>query len=149
LGKGKFMRGRIYLLTAMAAVLVAASPADAKKKTPPPPVPVAAPQVPLPSSPNGANVRYFSERQNWAPVWFKPGAGDEAIGQLLTILRRAPVDGMANGPEVAARVQAAVAAAIAGDAMKHKEAELALSAAWVDYVQAIQRPNTNVIWGDP
>ena len=33
--------------------------------------------------------------------------------------------------------------------MKQKEAELALSAAWVDYVQALQRPNNNVIWGDP
>ena len=33
--------------------------------------------------------------------------------------------------------------------MKHKEAELALSAAWVDYVQTLQRPNNNVIWGDP
>jgi murein L,D-transpeptidase YcbB/YkuD len=132
----------------MAAVLVAASPAEAKKKSPPPPVPVAAPQVPLPSSPNGVNVRYFYERQKWTPVWFKPGAGDEAIAQLLSILRRAPIDGMANGPEVAARVEAAVAAARAGDQMKHNEAELALSAAWVDYVQNIQRPDNNVIWGD-
>jgi murein L,D-transpeptidase YcbB/YkuD len=38
---------------------------------------------------------------------------------------------------------------VAGDEMKHKEAELALSAAWVDYVQTLQRPNNNVIWGDP
>jgi murein L,D-transpeptidase YcbB/YkuD len=148
-GKGMMMRGRGYLLTAMAAMLVAAAPADAKKKSPPPPAPVAPPQVALPSSPNGMNVRYFYERQNYTPIWFKPGAGDEAIAQLLTILRRAPIDGMANGPEVAARAEAAVAAARAGDAMKHKEAELALSAAWVDYVQALQRPISNVIWGDP
>jgi len=49
----------------------------------------------------------------------------------------------------ACATEAAVAAARAGDAMKQKEAELALSAAWVDYVQTIQRPNSNVIWGDP
>jgi murein L,D-transpeptidase YcbB/YkuD len=148
-GKGTHMRGKIYLLTAMAAVLVAASPAEAKKKKALPPVPVAAPQVPLPSSPNGLNVRYFYERQNYAPIWFKAGAGDAAIGQLLTILRRAPIDGMANGPEVAARLEASVAAARTGDPMKVKEAELALSAAWVDYVQVVQKPTTNVIWGDP
>ena len=144
------MRGRGYLLTALAATLVAASPAEAKKKSPPPaPVPVAAPQVALPSSPNGLAVRYFYERRDYAPVWFRAGAGDEAIGQLLAVLRNAQIDGMANGPQVAASVEAAVAAARAGDAMKHKEAELALSAAWVDYVQTIQRPNNNVIWGDP
>ena len=130
--------------------LVAAAPADAKKKDQaPPPAPVAAPQVALPNSPNGATVRYFYERRDYAPIWFRAGAGDEAIGQLLTILRQAAVDGMANGPQVAAQVEAAVAAARAGDAMKHKEAELALSAAWADYVQVLERPTSNVIWGDP
>ena len=149
-GKGTVMRVREYLLTAVAATLVAAAPADAKKKSPPPaPVPVAAPQVALPSSPNGATVRYFYERRNYAPIWFRAEAGDQAIGQLLAILRQAPIDGMANGPQVAAQVEAAVAAARTGDPMKQKEAELALSAAWVDYVQTLQRPTSNVIWGDP
>jgi murein L,D-transpeptidase YcbB/YkuD len=148
--KGTVMQGRGYLLAAMAATLVAAAPADAKKKDQvPPPAPVAAPQVALPSSPNGATVRYFYERRDYAPIWFRAEAGDAAIGQLLTILRQAPIDGMANGPQVAAQVEAAVAAARAGDAMKHKEAELALSAAWVDYVQTLERPTSNVIWGDP
>ena len=149
MGEGKTMQGRAYLLTAIAATLVGAAPAEAKKKAPPPAPVVVAPQVTLPSSPNGLNVRYFYERRNYAPIWFRAGAGDEAIGQLLGVLRRAPIDGMANGPQVAASVEAAVAAARSGDAMKVKEAELALSAAWVDYVQALQRPNTNVIWGDP
>ena len=150
-GKGTVMRGRAFLLTALAATLVAAAPADAKKKKDqaPPPAPVAAPQVALPNSPNGATVRYFYERRNYAPIWFRAGAGDEAIGQLLAVLRQAPIDGMANGPQVAAQVEAAVAAARTGDAMKQKEAELVLSAAWADYVQVIQRPTSNVIWGDP
>src|SRR5687767_12350218 len=138
-GEGTFMRGRAYLLTAIAATLVAAAPADAKKKNPPPPAPVAAPQVALPSSPNGLNVRYFYERRNYAPIWFRAGAGDEAIGLLLNVLRRGQIDGMANGQQVAANVEAAVAAARAGDPLKHKEAELVLSAAWVDYVQTLQR----------
>ena len=33
--------------------------------------------------------------------------------------------------------------------MQMKAAELALSAAWADYVQAIKRPSSNVIYGDP
>ena len=148
-GEGTIMRGRAYLLTAMAAALVAAAPAEAKKKAPPPAVPVAAPQVPLPSSPNGAAVRYFYERQNYAPIWFGARAGEEAIAKLLSALRRAPIDGMANGPQVAAQVEAAVAKALTRDPMAVKAAELALSAAWVDYVQTLQRPTSNVIWGDP
>ena len=148
-GEGKIMRGRAYLLTAIAATVMAAAPAEAKKKAPPAAVPVAAPQVPLPSSPNGAAVRYFYERQNYAPVWFGAKAGEEAIAKLLSVLRVAPIDGMANGPQVAAQVEAAVAKALTRDPMAVKAAELALSAAWVDYVQVLQRPTSNVIWGDP
>jgi murein L,D-transpeptidase YcbB/YkuD len=134
---------------ALAATMVAATPADAKKKDLPPPAPVAPPQVALPDSPNGVAVRYFYERRNYAPIWFKQGGGDEAIAQLLSILNNASVDGMANGAQVAATVGARVMAARAGDDMAHKVAELALTAAWVDYVQTLQRPDTNVIWGDP
>ena len=148
LGKGNYMLGRGSLLMALAATMIAASPADAKKKDLPSPAPVAPPQVALPNSPNGQAVRYFYERRNYAPIWFKAG-GEEAITQLLSMLNNAPVDGMTNGPQVAATVGAMVMAARAGDEMKHKEAELALSAAWVDYVQTLQRPNNNVIWGDP
>jgi len=133
---------------AMAATLVAASPAEAKKKELPPPAPVAPPQVALPNSPNGQAVRYFYERRNYAPIWFKPG-GEEAIAQLLSILNNAPVDGMSNGKQVAATVGATAMAARTGDEMAHKVAELALTAAWVDYVQTVQRADNNVIWGDP
>ena len=142
------MRLRATLLTAVAATLIASAPAEARKK----PVPVAppAPQVALPSSPNGLTVRYYYERRQYPSIWFGARGGDEAIGQLLTILRRAPIDGMANGPQAAASVEAAVARAKASnDPMQVKAAELALSAAWADYVQAISRPSTNVLYGDP
>jgi murein L,D-transpeptidase YcbB/YkuD len=143
------MRVRAYLLTAVAATLMASAPADARKK----PQPVAAapaPQVALPASPNGVNVRYYYQRRQFPAIWFGARGGDEAIGQLLSILRRAPVEGMANGPQVAATVEAAVARAkTSNDPMQVKAAELALSAAWADYVQMLQRPTSNVIWGDP
>jgi murein L,D-transpeptidase YcbB/YkuD len=147
--QGMKMRLRAYLMTAVAATLIASAPADAKKK----PLPVAAapaPQVALPASPNGVNVRYYYERRQYPAIWFGARGGDEAIGQLLSVLRRAPIDGMANGPQVAASVEAAVASArTSNDPMQVKAAELALSAAWADYVQALQRPTSNVIWGDP
>lgn len=142
------MRLRASLLTAVAVTLIASAPAEARKK--PAPVAPPAPQVALPSSPNGLTVRYYYERRQYPAIWFGARGGDEAIGQLLSILRRAPIDGMADGPQVAASVEAAVARAKASnDPMQVKAAELALSAAWADYVQAIHRPSTNILYGDP
>ena len=143
------MRARAILLTAIAATLIASAPAEARKKRQPV-APPPAPQVALPASANGLNVRYYYERRQYPAIWFGAKGGDEAIGQLLTILRRAPIDGMSNGPQVAATVEAAVLRARTGnDPMQVKAAELALSAAWTDYIQAIKRPSTNVIYGDP
>lgn len=142
------MRARAYLLTAVAATLFASAPAGAKKK--PAPVAPPAPQVALPASANGVNVRYYYERRQYPAIWFGAKGGDAAIGQLLSILRRAPIDGMSDGPQVAATVEATVQRArTSNDPMQVKAAELALSAAWADYVQTIKRPSTNVIYGDP
>ena len=144
------MRTRAILLTAVAAVLVASAPAQGKKKRPVAPPPALAPQVALPASANGINVRYYYERRQYPAIWFGAKGGDAAIGQLLSILRRAPIDGMSDGPQVAATVEAAVQRARASnDPMQVKAAELALSAAWVDYVATIKRPSSNVIYGDP
>ena len=143
------MRVRATLLTAIAATLIASAPANAKKRQQPV-APPPAPQVALPASANGVNVRYYYERRQYPAIWLGARGGDAAIGQLLTILRRAPIDGMANGPAAAASAEAAVQRARAGnDPMLVKAAELALSAAWADYVQAIKRPSNNVIYGDP
>jgi murein L,D-transpeptidase YcbB/YkuD len=150
LGKGMNMLARALGIAAFSGLLLAAAPAEAKKKRPPPPpAPVAPIVVPLPSSANGLTVRNFYERRQYAPIWFRSGAGDEAVGQLLAILRKAPIEGMANGPQLAAEAEAAVLRAKSGDELAVKTAELALSAAWVDYVQALQRSTSNVIWGDP
>jgi len=143
------MRARAILLTAVAAALIASAPAQAKKKRPVAPPPPA-PQVALPASANGVNVRYYYERRQYPAIWFGAQGGDAAIGQLLSILRRAPLDGMSDGPQVAATAEAAVQRARAGnDPMLVKAAELALSSAWADYVTALKRPSTNVIYGDP
>lgn len=143
------MRARATLLTAVAATLIVSAPAGAKKK-PLPVAPPPAPQVALPASANGMTVRYYYERRQYPAIWFGARGGDAAVSQLLTILRSAPIDGMASGPQVAATIEATVARARASkDPMQVKAAELALSAAWADYVQALKRPSTNVIYGDP
>jgi murein L,D-transpeptidase YcbB/YkuD len=144
------MRARAYFLTAVAATLIASAPAEARKKQPEPVAPPPVVQVALPSSPNALTVRYYYERRQYPAIWFGAKGGDEAIGQLLSVLRRAPIDGMADGPATAARVEATVQAARASnDPMQIKAAELALSAAWVDYVQAIRRPGREMHYGDP
>ena len=143
------MRVRAFLMTAVAATLIASAPAGAKKKKPPV-APPPAPQVALPASANGVTVRYYYERRQYPSIWFGARGGDAAIAQLLTILRRAPIDGFASGPAVAATVEATVQRARASnDPMQVKAAELALSAAWADYVEALKRPSSNVIYGDP
>jgi murein L,D-transpeptidase YcbB/YkuD len=140
---------RAILLTAVAGTLIASAPAEARKKQPPV-APLPAPQVALPASANGINVRYYYERRQYPSIWFGARGGDAAVSQLMTILRRAPIDGFPEGPAIAATVEATVARArTSNDPMQIKAAELALSAAWADYVQALKRPSANVIYGDP
>lgn len=143
------MRVRAILMTAVAMGLLATSPAYAKKKKNQPPVPVRPQPIIALSSPTAANVNYFYERRQEAPIWFTQAGGTAATAELLSLLRRASVDGMPTGPQVAAQVEAYVLKAQSGDALARKTAERALSNAWVDYVQALQRPSSNVVWGDP
>lgn len=144
------MRARNLLLTAMALTVMAAAPAEAKKKkNQPPPVPVRPAPILALSSPNAAAVNYFYERRQEAPIWFTAAGGTAATADLLAILRNAGIDGLPTGPQTAAQVEAYVLKAQGGDALAVKTAERALTNAWVDYVQALERPNTNVVWGDP
>ncbi len=144
------MRARAILTMALAAGVIAAAPAEArKKKNLPPPVPARPAPIMALSSPNASAVNYFYERRQEAPVWFTQAGGTAATSALVSLLRQASIDGMPTGPQVAAQVEAYVLRAQSGDALAVKTAERALTNAWVDYVQALQRPNTNVIWGDP
>ena len=82
-------------------------------------------------------------------IWFKNGPDAAAIAQLTAILQRAPFDGMADGPQLAAQVRAAVSQANSGTPDDIANAERVLSAAWVRYVQAIKRPTTGMIYAYP
>lgn len=96
-----------------------------------------------------AAVASFYDTLHSQPIWFRNGPDTAAIAQLTAILQRAPFDGMPEGPQLAAQVQAAVAQAGTGKAEDIQNAEHVLSSAWVQYVQAIKRPTTGMIYAYP
>jgi L,D-transpeptidase YcbB len=82
------------------------------------------------------------------PIWTRHGLDEAAVAELVSILQRAPFDGFAEGPQLAAQVQSAATQARAGGAGA-EAAERFLSTAWVRYVQAIKRPTTGMIYAFP
>jgi murein L,D-transpeptidase YcbB/YkuD len=83
------------------------------------------------------------------PIWTRGGVNEAAIAQVAAILQRAPFDGFAEGPQLAAQIQAAVAPARTGDSAATTALERAVSSAWVRYVQALKRPTPGMIYAYP
>ena len=133
---------KFALVGTTALALVAASSASAQNTATPPP----ATDV---SSPVPTEVAAFYSAYTIPPIWFRSGVNNPAIGQLAAILERAPFDGFAEGPQVAAQVQAAAAQARTGNPEAVAAAERSLSAAWVRYVQALRRPTAGMIYAYP
>lgn len=96
---------------------------------------------------SGAVTRFYEGRQN-AAIWFPSGPRSPAAIQLIAILQRAELDGLASGPDLAVEVQAAIQRAQNGSAEALLEAELTLSSAWVTYVLALRSQGGSVISGD-
>jgi len=90
--------------------------------------------------------RFYTASKN-APVWFRAGQA-EAGPMLINILRRAPLDGFARGPQLAADVEAALAKAQGGDPAAVQAAERVMSNAWIGYVQAIHAPTPGMLYGE-
>jgi L,D-transpeptidase YcbB len=84
-----------------------------------------------------------------SPLWFRGGAVSPAATQLVQILRRAPFDGFAMGPQLAAQVEAAILQARSGNPQAIAAAERTLSTAWVAYVQALRKPTPGMIYAYP
>jgi len=95
-----------------------------------------------------ADVSAVYDTYRIQPIWARHGLDEAAVAQLVLILQRAPFDGFADGPELAAQVQAAVAQVRTNPAAL-ADADRVLSAAWVRYVQAIKRPTTGMIYAYP
>jgi L,D-transpeptidase YcbB len=119
-----------------AAALFLASPAPAQA--------IAPAAVPV-----GSAVGAFYETYRTQPTWFRGGVDNPAVAQLIAILQRAPFDGFAAGPQLALQVQAAAAQAHSGNAADVAAAERSLSTFWVQYVQAVKRPTTGMIYAYP
>jgi hypothetical protein len=129
-----------WAVAAAGLALGLAGPADARKKPPPPPPP--APVIPQVQSGDAAlDAFYFYERSG-APVWLRDEAGRQAAARVAEILDHAPLDGLAEGPALAASVRAAIAGGTLGD-------DAAISLAWLKYVRALKAPVTAIHYGDP
>lgn len=82
------------------------------------------------------------------PLWFRDATSNEAVQQLVAILKRAPFDGIPEGPQLAAAVEAAAAEARANPSGSAAQ-EKVLSAAWVRYVQGLKKPTPGMIYAYP
>ncbi|HVU30830.1 MAG TPA: L,D-transpeptidase family protein [Sphingomicrobium sp.] len=107
------------------------------------------PGAAVPISPSAAQaVNAFYARRHGAPLWLKSGGDSGAARALIGVLDRSPLDGLANGPALAAEAQQLLARAQSGDPAALGAADRLLSAAWVSYVEALQRPTRGMIYAD-
>ena len=118
--------------------------------------PAAAAQSPIPPAVGYARqagdvesgVAAFYAARKDAPLWLRDDDSAVAVKLLVPVLRRAPLDGLFDGPELAERVEAAL-----DRPGKSKEArrsdERLIASAWVRFVQALRRPVDGFVFGDP
>lgn len=133
---------KLLLTSTMLALLALPGAAEARKK--PKPVPAPPPMVRVvPTDP--VELYYYQHAD--APIWFRSDATRAAASRMAAILRRAPIDGFAAGPALAAEVDAAIASAVPGNTAATNAAEVKLSKAWVAYMQHLRSAPKGVIFG--
>jgi len=130
---------KIALVSAIAAAAPTAAVAAGQ-------VGVPAAATPVVSLPTAGAVAAVYDQFKLKPIWFRNGAPTVAVTQLEQVLRRARLDGLQNGPELAVGVENAARQAASGNPADIANAEQALSAAWVLYVQTIKRPTPGMIY---
>ena len=129
-------------LLGLAMALAATSPAVAQ------PSAVGPAAVAMPGLAIAPDVAAAYDTYHVQPIWFRAGPDSPALAQLVAILQRAPFDGMAAGPQLAAQVQS-VAAAVRANPAAAQQAERMISTVWVRYVQALKRPTDGMIYAYP
>ena len=100
------------------------------------------------AGPSGFAIDSFYAARDEAPLWLRSDGSRQAALAFIDILRRSDLDGFAEGPRLAERLSIALDDARAGNPTAVEKAERLLSAAWVDYVQAISWPAEGMIYGD-
>src|SRR3954470_13461465 len=121
--RGNIVKVRTALRLAFGAALISTAAASIAQD------PAGAGSGVAAASPVASFYNSFQSR----PIWFRNGLADPATAQLVSILRRAPFDGLANGPALAAGVEAALAQARSGNPADIAAADRLLSTAWVEY----------------
>nr|WP_314442866.1 L,D-transpeptidase family protein [uncultured Sphingomonas sp.] len=91
-----------------------------------------------------AVARFYEARQQ--PLWLQSPA---ALRALLEALRTAEVDGLAQGPELAGRIERVLGEAQVGIPGADREAERLMSNAFVLHAQALKWPgNAGIVFAD-
>lgn len=127
---------------ACAALTVLVAPASAAAN---PAAPI--PQTPSASSSDQAVAAFYASRAG-RPLWLRSGADSSAARQLIEVLHRAPLDGLASGPALAAQTQSLMARAQSGDPAALAAADRLLSSAWIAYVRTLQTPAPGMTYAD-
>ena len=132
--KDSHMKIRMLAGAACAALMMVCAPAPGAT------IPAGPPTAAAYSSSVDRVVDAFYASRGGAPLWLRPGASGSAAHDFIGILGRASLDGMPGGPSFATEAQALIARARAGDPQALTNADRLLSRAWIQYVQALQRP---------
>jgi murein L,D-transpeptidase YcbB/YkuD len=98
------------------------------------------------ASPPG--IASFYATRHGSPLWLRSGADSSAARELIAALKRSPLDGFSAGPALASQAEALLGRAAMGDRGAASDADQLLSAAWVQYVQALQRPPEGMTYAD-
>jgi murein L,D-transpeptidase YcbB/YkuD len=93
-------------------------------------------------------VAQFYASRSGAPLWLRSGADSSAARELIGVLDRAALDGMPSGPALAEQAQSLLGRAEGGDSAALAAADRLLSTAWVQYVQALERPPVGMTFAD-
>jgi L,D-transpeptidase YcbB len=143
LGRGQNVTIHRFKSIALASVIALCAPATALAAEQ---GAVSAASVQSISLPSAGAVAALYNQYKLQPIWLKNGAPTTAVTQLTQVLRRGRLDGLGNGPELAAQVEQAVRQASVGSPADKTAAEQMISSAWVLYVQTIRRPTPGMIY---
>jgi L,D-transpeptidase YcbB len=123
----------------LAAAIAIASPAAAQTTAPAADAP--APAASSTPAADSAVQAYYTSHPG-TQIWLGTPDARAAAAKLPDILRRAPFDGLADGPELATKVENAYA-------RSQPEDDQVISDAWVRYVRALKAPVEGVSYADP
>jgi murein L,D-transpeptidase YcbB/YkuD len=136
------------LLSASAIILLFSS-APVRAADVPEAIPGLAPRAMAASATSNADIEAFMAQRRNALLWFGPARSPEAVATLAQILRRAPLDGLADGAALADEVEAAARDAAGGAPATVARADRTLSAAWLAYIAAMKAPLPGYTYSDP